>query len=113
MRRRPPRSTRTDTLFPSTTLFRSGYRTQIVIGGGGARAYTRNGFDWSDRYPGVVTAADNLNCTGTIIDGEIIVQDAQGRSDFGALRSAITRRQSDLVFYDFEFLGPGGKDIRQ
>src|SRR3546814_472560 len=26
MRRRPPRSTRTDTLFPSTTLFRSAYR---------------------------------------------------------------------------------------
>src|SRR3546814_16614854 len=26
MRRRPPRSTRTDTLFPSTTLFRSSYR---------------------------------------------------------------------------------------
>src|SRR3546814_9639053 len=25
MRRRPPRSTRTDTLFPYTTLFRSGY----------------------------------------------------------------------------------------
>src|SRR3546814_2030482 len=45
-----------------------GYRTQIVIGGGGARAYTRNGFDWSDPYPAVVTAADNLNCPGTIID---------------------------------------------
>src|SRR3546814_1797242 len=26
MLRRPPRSTRTDTLFPDTTLFRSGYR---------------------------------------------------------------------------------------
>src|SRR3546814_10205712 len=28
MIRRPPRSTRTDTLFPYTTLFRSGYRRQ-------------------------------------------------------------------------------------
>src|SRR3546814_6075036 len=27
MKRRPPRSTRTDTLFPYTTLFRSGQRT--------------------------------------------------------------------------------------
>src|SRR3546814_5479001 len=39
MRRRPPRSTRTDTLFPYTTLFRSGRRTEtadiddIVAGG--------------------------------------------------------------------------------
>src|SRR3546814_12900328 len=28
MRRRPPRSTRTDTLFPYTTLFRSGHHEQ-------------------------------------------------------------------------------------
>src|SRR6056297_3198320 len=31
MRRRPPRSTRTDTLFPYTTLFRSTARTWPVI----------------------------------------------------------------------------------
>src|SRR3546814_21200901 len=30
MRRRPPRSTRTDTLFPYTTLFRSWGRSEIV-----------------------------------------------------------------------------------
>src|SRR3546814_2601973 len=34
MIRRPPRSTRTDTLFPYTTLFRSGAEDQV---GGGAR----------------------------------------------------------------------------
>src|SRR3546814_4218369 len=48
-----------------------------------------------------------------IIDGEIIVQDAQGRSDFGALRSAITRRPYDLVFYAFDLLWLSGKDIRK
>src|SRR3546814_5187901 len=30
MRRRPPRSTRTDTLFPYTTLFRSDFRVVLV-----------------------------------------------------------------------------------
>src|SRR3546814_1884235 len=34
MRRRPPRSTRTDTLFPYTTLFRSGARQQDPGGEG-------------------------------------------------------------------------------
>src|SRR3546814_1369348 len=34
MIRRPPRSTRTDTLFPYTTLFRSiGFGTVMIIGG--------------------------------------------------------------------------------
>src|SRR3546814_1056378 len=35
MRRRPPRSTSTDTLFPYTTLFRS---THMAVGGGEKRA---------------------------------------------------------------------------
>src|SRR3546814_9397598 len=39
MRRRPPRSTRTDTLFPYTTLFRSGdERGAILARAGGAGA---------------------------------------------------------------------------
>src|SRR3546814_6918509 len=31
MKRRPPRSTRTDTLFPYTTLFRSVYRSKALL----------------------------------------------------------------------------------
>src|SRR3546814_1780252 len=36
MIRRPPRSTRTDTLFPYTTLFRSPYKVKVKRGGGTA-----------------------------------------------------------------------------
>src|SRR3546814_1648687 len=39
MIRRPPRSTRTDTLFPYTTLFRSlGQRANVALGIGGEHA---------------------------------------------------------------------------
>src|SRR3546814_4095444 len=38
MRRRPPRSTRTDTLFPSTTLFRSGRTHRPARGVAGGEA---------------------------------------------------------------------------
>src|SRR3546814_4676260 len=44
--RRPPRSTRTDTLFPYTTLFRSQHDAGAVRGGDGAlavRAFHRRG----------------------------------------------------------------------
>src|SRR3546814_14187998 len=47
MRRRPPRSTRTDTLFPYTTLFRS-------LGYGKGYAYdhdTDEGFSGQDYFP--------------------------------------------------------------
>src|SRR3546814_17466923 len=39
MIRRPPRSTRTDTLFPYTTLFRSYYAVQLRQPGEAGRAY--------------------------------------------------------------------------
>src|SRR3546814_3720337 len=44
MIRRPPRSTRTDTLFPYTTLFRS-VRYGSTVGDGGAYRVYANGYD--------------------------------------------------------------------
>ena len=46
-----------------------GYRSQLVIEEGKARVFTRNGYDWSDRYPAIVRAASNLRCKSAIIDG--------------------------------------------
>src|SRR3546814_3058595 len=54
MLRRPPRSTRTDTLFPYTTLFRSddGGDHGRVAGSGGCRVRrTRRGHDHPRAYP--------------------------------------------------------------
>src|SRR3546814_1573815 len=63
MKRRPPRSTRTDTLFPYTTLFRSQgtetlarYGKKRIRDGGGNR---RHG-DFSDA-PGLLATADEFN----------------------------------------------------
>ena len=66
-----------------------GYRAQVVIERGQVRVFSRNGHDWSDRYPGIVRAAAKLRCKSAIIDGEAIVQDGDGRSDFESLQSAI------------------------
>jgi ATP-dependent DNA ligase len=57
---------------------------------GKARVYTRNGFDWSDRYPSIVRASTKLRCKSAIIDGEAIVQNGNGASDFESLRSKDT-----------------------
>src|SRR6185369_4420398 len=65
-----------------------GYRTILIIERRKTRAYTRNGFDWTDRYFGITKAAADLDCGSAIIDGEVIVQNEQGVSDFNALKSA-------------------------
>jgi bifunctional non-homologous end joining protein LigD len=89
-----------------------GYRTLLIVELRKVRAYTRNGFDWTDRYPSIVNAAARLECRSTIIDGEVIVQDAHGVSDFEALKSAIRWRPQTLIFCAFDLLHLNGKDLR-
>jgi ATP-dependent DNA ligase len=38
-----------------------GYRTLLVIEDGEVRVYTRNGFDWTDRYPSIVRSV-SMRC---------------------------------------------------
>jgi bifunctional non-homologous end joining protein LigD len=89
-----------------------GYRTILIIERRKARAYTRNGFDWTDRYTGIATAAAKLDCRSAIIDGEVIVQNKHGVSDFDALGSAIRWRPQSLILCAFDLLHLNGKDLR-
>ena len=90
-----------------------GYRSQVVIERGQVRVFSRNGHDWSDRYPGIVRAATNLRCQSAIIDGEAIVQNGDGASDFEALSSAMRRQPHSIIIYAFDLLHLDGKDLRQ
>jgi bifunctional non-homologous end joining protein LigD len=90
-----------------------GYRTMLVLAGRDRKAFTRNGFDWSDRYQTFLNAAARLRCRSAILDGEVIVQDARGISDFEALKSVIWSRPERLVFYAFDLLYLNGKDLRE
>lgn len=91
-----------------------GYRCQLLLERGKARVLTRNGVDWSDRFPYIVRAAANLRCQWAIVDGEAIVPDGNGASDFEALRSAMLRRQPQrIILYAFDLMHLDGNDLRQ
>ena len=90
-----------------------GYRTMLVIDRGKTTAYTRNGHDWTDRYSRIVQAAEKLACRSAVIDGELVIQDADGRSDFEGLRAAIAREPHRLILFAFDLLHLDGEDLRQ
>src|SRR5262245_45569597 len=90
-----------------------GYRTLLLIEKGAVRACTRNGFDWSHRYPGIVRAAAKLKCKSAILDGEVIVQDSNGISDFEHLSTVIKWAPERLVFYAFDLVHLDGRDLRE
>src|SRR4029078_655441 len=83
----------------------------LLVERGAARAHTRNGHNWSDRYPGIIAAARKLPCRSAILDGEVIVQDARGASAFEALQAALRSLPARLIFYAFDLLHLDGKDL--
>jgi DNA ligase D-like protein (predicted ligase) len=89
-----------------------GYRTLIVIDDGRVRAFTRNGYDWTERYSRVVACAAQIPCGSAILDGEMVVQNEAGLSDFHALRRAISDEPQRLVFFAFDLLHLNGQDLR-
>lgn len=89
-----------------------GYRTQIVIGETGARAFTRRGANWTDKYRPVVAAAGELRTKAAIIDGEMVVMDENGESDYHLLRWTLTRAPGRMVLTAFDLLFRNGKDLR-
>ncbi|TPL98794.1 ATP-dependent DNA ligase [Mesorhizobium sp. B2-3-10] len=89
-----------------------GYRSQLIIESAGTRIYTRRGADWTAKYKPLVRASQKLSVEDAIIDGEIIVTNEAGLSDFAALRSSITRRPEDLYLVTFDLLYLNGHDLR-
>ena len=90
-----------------------GYRTQLIVEAGAARAFTMNGHDWTDRYPELVAAAGKLKCRTAILDGEAVVQREDGVADFHALRRALSAEPHRIVYFAFDLLHLDGEDLRK
>ena len=93
-----------------------GYRLAIHIEQKGVRIITRGGHDWTDRFPAIAAAAKELNVGTAILDGEAVVLDANGRSDFGALQRSLggrggKRSSNEAVLYAFDLLYFDGHDL--
>jgi bifunctional non-homologous end joining protein LigD len=90
-----------------------GYRTQLIITNGVGRAFTRRGYDWTDKYRPIVTCAETFDSSSAIIEGEMIMQDKKGRSDFHALRYGIEKQPHRLILMAFDLLHLDGEDLRR
>src|SRR5579872_7071457 len=91
-----------------------GYRVSIVIEGGKAAVRTRRGHDWTHRFKAISVAAGALPCRNAVLDGEAVVLDAEGRSDFAALQARLDgESRAEIVLYVFDLLFFDGRDLRQ
>jgi len=90
-----------------------GYRIQMHIQETGVRLLTRRGHDWTDRFHSLVVAGATIKAHSAILDGEVIVPTAEGRSDFAALEAELGAKRSDrLLLYLFDVMYVDGFDLR-
>jgi bifunctional non-homologous end joining protein LigD len=88
-----------------------GYRLLVAVGGGQARAYTRSGLDWSEKFAAIVEAAAKLDVGSALLDGEAVVLDAEGRSSFQALQGALKGAPATIDYSAFDLLELDGEDL--
>jgi bifunctional non-homologous end joining protein LigD len=75
------------------------------------RLLTRNGHDWSGRFPLISEAALRNRNSSFVIDGEAVLVGVDGRSDFNALHSR--KHDHEVEFYAFDMLVSDGEDLRK
>jgi bifunctional non-homologous end joining protein LigD len=89
-----------------------GYRVQLHVRDGQATVLSKNGADFTNRFPRIAAAAAELPVKSAIIDGEVVACDATGVPDFRALHGG-NYSQTDLCVWAFDLLEIDGEDVRQ
>jgi bifunctional non-homologous end joining protein LigD len=82
-----------------------GYRIIARIENGEVVMLTRNGNDWTNKFPTIAKELEKFPVENAIIDGEIVVVDEDGRSNFLALQDALSADRYDIMqYYVFDIL---------
>ena len=89
-----------------------GFRVQLHKAGGEAKIYSKNGHDFTSRYPAIVTALKALPVRSAIIDAELTVCGSDGVPNFHRLLMG-RFDQSELCVWAFDLLELDGDDLRQ
>jgi bifunctional non-homologous end joining protein LigD len=91
-----------------------GYRMLCRIDRGDVQFWSRNGRDWTAKFPAIAEALKLLPATTAFLDGEIVVVDAQGRSSFQKLQKSMGKAvTSGFVYAVFDLMYLDGLDLRK
>jgi bifunctional non-homologous end joining protein LigD len=91
-----------------------GYRIVAYIEGGSVRLITRNGHDYTERFKDVASSLVKwAGSRALILDGEMVITDAEGKTDFQALQNYLKNPQvKSLTYIVFDLLALDGADLR-
>jgi len=94
-----------------------GYRMLCHLHRGKARFWSRNGKDWTEKFPNLARALKAFPATTAILDGEVVVVDTAGRSSFQRLQQSMGRGgkagATAFVFEIFDLIYLDGYSLSQ
>ena len=90
-----------------------GYRIGCRILDGRATLISRNGKDWTRRFPDIADAAVRLGVREALIDGEVAALLPDGRTSFQHLQHAVAGKgeSASLVYFVFDLLRLEGERL--
>jgi bifunctional non-homologous end joining protein LigD len=90
-----------------------GYRILAFVAGKRVRLMSRNGKDWTARFPEIARAIAKLPVGHGVLDGEVVALRSDGVSDFQMLQNMLkTKDRSHLAYYVFDIPFYAGHDLR-
>jgi bifunctional non-homologous end joining protein LigD len=88
-----------------------GYHIGAVIVAGQVRLLSRHGRDWTSTFPQIVEAVARARAETALLDGEVAVVTAGGRTSFQALQNFGSSAKG-LTYFAFDLLYLDGRDLR-
>src|SRR5262249_45354997 len=88
-----------------------GYRVQAHKIGSRVVVFSRNGHDFTERFPSVAQLLLELPVKAAVLDGEVVASDADGRPNFARLHVRWTRPNT-IHLWAFDLLAFNGRNLR-
>ena len=89
-----------------------GYRTVAFCNKNKVELKSRNDKSFNAKFYPVYKAVQQWNINA-VVDGEVVVLDEDGKSNFGALQNWRSEADGEIYFYVFDLLWMNGKDLMQ
>jgi len=89
-----------------------GYRIEARLDRGKVQLLTRNEQDWTHRFKPIAAAVAALPAETALLDGELVVENDKGASNFSLLQIDLKAGRGDrLIYYVFDLLFLDGRDL--